>query len=347
VGITKGDLCAFGDGKPGERMSATRQMAVVDATPARKRAAAPNRLAVMAAFASTYLIWGSTYLAIRYAVESIPPLYAAGFRHLLAGLLLLGWCLAKRLRPTWAQLRASAVIGLLFFLFGHGSLHWAETRVPSGLASLLIAIEPIIVFVLSSLAAREWRVNFSLLAGAFLGLAGVALLLGRSGLASPGMAVGSFAILFGATAWSAGIIYSRRSKLSGNPLLLSALSLLCGSIMLLAVGTAFGEWRGFHVAAVTARSWWALGYLIVFGSVITFTAYNWLLEHFSPTLVATHTYVNPIVAVMLGWWLAGEAVTCSVLLATGIIIAAVMLVDRGTTQLHRDPVAGVAPEAVG
>ncbi len=296
----------------------------------------PNRVAVIAAFAALYLIWGSTYLAIRYAVETIPPLYTAGLRHLAAGLILLGWCVARRLRPTWAQVRASVVIGFFFFLIGHGSLHWAETYVPSGLAALLIAIEPIIVFVVFSAAERQWKVNATLLAGVFLGLAGVGLLLGRSLLVStPGMAIGGIAILVGATSWSVGIVYSRRSKLSGSPLLLSALSLLSGSVLLMIAGTAFGEYRGFSFSAVSERSWWALGYLILFGSVITFTAYNWLLEHFSPTLVATHTYVNPIVAVLLGWWFAGEAVTWNVIAATAIIIAAVMLVDRGTTQLQQ------------
>jgi drug/metabolite transporter (DMT)-like permease len=300
-------------------------------------AAAPNRLAVIAAFFAIYVIWGSTYLAIRFAVETIPPLYTAGFRHLAAGLVLLAWCVAKRLRPTWAQVRASFVIGILFFLVGHGSLHWAEMHVPSGLAALLIAIEPIIVFFMVSIAERRWRVNAPLLAGVLLGLAGVGLLLGRSLLVStPGMALGGIAILIGATSWSLGIVYSRRSKLSGSPLLLSALSLLSGAVLLLTAGTVFGEYRGFSLAAVTARSWWALGFLIVFGSVIAFTAYNWLLEHFSPTLVATHTYVNPIVAVSLGWWFAGEAITLNVILATVIIIAAVMLVDRGTTQLKRE-----------
>src|SRR5271163_2184208 len=229
-------------------------------------AARPNRLAVIAAFAALYLVWGSTYLAIRYAVETIPPLYTAGIRHLCAGLILLAWCVAKKLRPTMAQIRASAVIGALFFLLGHGSLHWAELHVPSGLAALLIAIEPIIVFALFSLVEWKWRVNATLLAGVFLGLAGVGLLLGRSLLVStPGMAWGGIAILLGAISWAAGIVYSRRSKLSGSPLLLSALSLLSGSVMLLITGTAFGEYRGFSFSSVTARSWWALAFLIVFG----------------------------------------------------------------------------------
>jgi drug/metabolite transporter (DMT)-like permease len=316
-------------------MSATEQ-AVTLIGAAKKKAVAPNRLAVIAAFASTWVVWGSTYLAIRYAVESIPPLYTAGLRHLCAGLILLVWCIAKRPKPTWPQVKAGFVLGVFFFLIGHGSLHWAELHVPSGLAALLIAIEPIFVFGLSSLVERQWRVNATLLAGVFLGLAGVGLLLGRSLLVStPGMAIGGIAILLGALSWSAGIVYSRRSKLSGSPLLLSALSLLSGAVLLLTAGTMLGEYRGFSFAAVTARSWWALAFLIVFGSVIAFTAYNWLLEHYSPTLVATHTYVNPIVAVLLGWLFAGEAVTLNVLLATAIIIGAVILVDRGTTQLQR------------
>ncbi|HXL23212.1 MAG TPA: EamA family transporter [Candidatus Dormibacteraeota bacterium] len=293
-----------------------------------------HRLTVIFCFIAIYLVWGSTYLAIRYAVETIPPLYTAGVRHLVAGGILLAWCLLKGLRPTAAQIRASVVIGFFFFLIGHGSLHWAETRVPSGLASLLIATEPIFVFLMTAAANRRWKMNAPLLAGALLGLGGVALLMGRSVLASsPGMFTGAVAVLVGAFSWSVGVIYSRRSHLSGSPLLLSALSLLAGSGMLLVAGSIAGEWRGFSWHQVTARSWWALAYLIVFGSIVTFTAYNWLMEHYSPTLVATHTYVNPIVAVLLGWWFAGEAVTLNLLLAAGLVIVAVILVDRGMTRL--------------
>jgi len=293
-----------------------------------------NRAAVIFSFLSIYLIWGSTYLAIRYAVETIPPLYTAGIRHLMAGTILLAWCLAKRLRPTWAQIRASIIIGTFFFLIGHGTLHWAEQRVPSGLASLLIASEPIWVFLLTAIAARQWRLNATLLAGILLGFGGVGLLMGRSALNSaPGVFVGSLAVVLGALSWSMGIVYSRRSRLSGHALLLSALSLLAGSVQLLLAGTAVGEYREFSFAAISLRSWLALGYLILFGSVVAFTAYNWLLEHYSPTLVATHTYVNPIVAVLLGWFFAGEAVTLNVLLSTAMVIGAVMLVDRGMARL--------------
>ena len=295
-----------------------------------------NRALVVFSFLSICLIWGSTYLAIRYAVETIPPLYTAGFRHLTAGTILLIWCLAKHLSPTWGQVRASIIIGAFFFLIGHGTLHWAEQKVPSGLASLLIASEPIWVFLLTAITARQWRWNASLLAGIFLGFGGVGLLMGRSALNSgPGVFVGSLAVVLGALSWSVGIVYSRRSHLSGHPLLLSALSLLAGSVQLLLAGTAIGEYRGFSFASVSVRSWLALGYLILFGSLVAFTAYNWLLEHYSPTLVATHAYVNPIVAVLLGWLFAGEAVTLNVLFSTAMVIVAVMLVDRGMARLQQ------------
>lgn len=307
-------------------------------TTAARTASAPiaaPRLYVVLSFLSIYFIWGSTFLAIRYAVAVMPPLLTAGLRHLCAGTILLIWALAKGARPTLPQIRSSIIIGMCFFLFGHGTLHWAERIVPSGLASLLIAVEPIIVFLLSSAAARVWRFNGLLLGGILFGLGGVALLLRGGGTTSaPGVTTACLAILFGAVAWGAGVVYSRRSHLSGSPLLLSALSLLSGSAMLLLTGTLLGETKEFSLARVTPKAWLAFAYLVLFGSVIAFTAYNWLLEHFSPTLVATHTYVNPVVAVFLGWAYGGEALTLNVLLAAGLVVAAVVLVDRGTNRLQ-------------
>src|SRR5216683_5552627 len=295
-----------------------------------------RRLEVLLAFFAIYAIWGSTYLAIRFAVETIPPFYTAGIRHFVAGIILLAWCLAKRLRPTRAQVRASIIIGAFFFLGGHGSLHWAEQKLPSGLASLLVASEPLWVFILSA-AARQWRLNGTLLAGIFLGFGGVGLLMGKSALTSgPGVFIGSLVVLLGAFSWGVGVVYSRRSHLSGHPLLLSALSLLAGSLQLLLAGTVAREYRGFSIVSVSSRSWLALAYLIVFGSIVAFTAYNWLMEHYSPTFVATHTYINPVVAVLLGWLLAGEAVTLNVLVSAAMVIGAVMLVDRGTARLQQD-----------
>src|SRR6202162_1551147 len=181
-------------------MSATiAKSATVVNSDTSQKAAASNRLLIIFCFFAIYAIWGSTYLAIRYAVETIPPLYAAGIRHLTSGTILLLWCLAKKVRPTTSQIRTGVVIGILFFLLGHGPLHWAETKVPSGLASLLVATEPIFVFFLAALATKRWQFSWKILAGVFLGLAGVGLLVGRTTLTSSrGMIVASLAILVGA-----------------------------------------------------------------------------------------------------------------------------------------------------
>ncbi|HUO35838.1 MAG TPA: EamA family transporter [Candidatus Acidoferrum sp.] len=306
-------------------------------SPATREPAAPveksagHRLGVILSFGATWFIWGSTYLAIRYAVETIPPLYAAGFRHLCAGLILISWCAYRRLRPTWAQVRASFVIGALFFVGGHGSLHWAETRIPSGLASLLIATEPIWVYLLICAVTRSWRMTPALIGGILLGFTGVAVLLrGSVFSAGPVMITGAIATLFSAISWASGVVYSRRSHLSGHPLLLSAMSLLAGSVQLLLVATLLGEWRGFSLSHVTTRSWLGFGFLVIFGSVITFTAYNWLLEHYSPTLVTTHTFINPVVAVLIGWLVAGERLSLATGIATAMIVGAVVLVQRGS-----------------
>jgi drug/metabolite transporter (DMT)-like permease len=331
-----------------ETLMAIEPASTTVSAPAAINASSPahlNRLHVAGAFFCIWVLWGSTYLAIRYAVATIPPFFAAGVRHLTAGVVLLIWCLWKGKRPTWAQSRAGIVIGALFFLIGHGTLHWAEQKVPSGLAALLIASEPIFVYLLSCAAERRWRMNITLLTGVVLGLGGVGFLMEKSALASsPGMVTSSIAILIGAFAWAVGIVYSRRSHLSGHPMLLSALSLISGALMLLVAGVIFGNWNQLSVARISLLSYGALAYSITFGSILTFSAYIWLLEHYSPTLVATHTYINPIVAVLLGWLLAGEAVTLNVGIAAAMVIGAVMLVDRGTARLHKEEKTPVTKE---
>ena len=305
------------------------------ATPSPAKPVLPSSLVlVILAFLAIHLVWGSTYLAIRFAVETIPAFIAVGVRQFTAGTLLLLWCLAQGERPTWRQWRASAIIGVFFFLIGHGTLHWAEQKVPSGLCAVIIASEPMWVFLMSAAVERRWRMNATLGAGLILGLAGVGVLFqGETLRSAPGVLLAAVAVLIGAISWSVGIVYSRRSHLSGNPVLLSALSLISGGAMLLLVSALFGEWGQASWAAISARSLWALAYLIVFGSIVAFTAYNWLMERYSPTLVATHTYVNPVVAVLLGWWLAGEKVTLSMGVAAAMILAAILLVERGGRSL--------------
>jgi drug/metabolite transporter (DMT)-like permease len=287
-----------------------------------------NRVVVVFSFLAIYVIWGSTYLGILYAIETIPPLFTAGSRHLIAGSILLAWGLWKGKRPTRAQWRASLVVGFLFFLVGHGTLHWAEKTVPSGIAALLIATEPIFVALLIAVTATRRMPDRNIIAGLILGLIGVAVLIKPDPAQSHGSLIGTLAVLLGSFSWSAGIVYSRRSQLAGDPLMMSALSLLSGAAMLLTTGFIVGEYRDFHPADVSARSLLALVYLITFGSVVAFTAYNWLLERFPPTLVSTHTYVNPIVALLLGWGFANERLDLSLLLATVLVISAIFLVHR-------------------
>jgi drug/metabolite transporter (DMT)-like permease len=291
-----------------------------------------NRVVVVLSFLAIYVIWGSTYLGIRYAIETIPPLFTAGFRHLIAGSILLGWGLWHGKRPTLAQWRASVIIGFLFFLVGHGTLHWAEQTVPSGIAALLIATEPIFVALLIAVSATKRIPDKNIILGLVLGLIGVAVLIKPDPTHANGGLIGIVAVLLGSLSWSAGIVYSRRSQLAGDPLMMSALSLLSGAGMLITAGFVTGEHHGFHVAEVSARSLLAVAYLIGFGSVVAFTAYNWLLERFPPTLVSTHTYVNPIVALLLGWGFANERLDLSLLLATVLVISAIFLVHRAEAR---------------
>ena len=289
---------------------------------------------ILLAFASIYLIWGSTYLAIRYAIETIPPLVTAGVRHLTAGSVLLVWALVRGYRPTRREWYSSAVLGLLFFLISHGSLHWAEQTVPSGLAALLVATEPMWVAVLALFIGNE-RQSLSLpnIAGLLLGFVGVALLTTDHTIAAQSTSLlGAIAILAGTLSWSFGMFYAKQAPLPKDPLARSAMSMFCGSIMLLFAATVTGEFHSLSLQQVTLRSYLGLLYLIVFGSIVAFTAYTWLLEHCTASLIATHTYVNPVVAVLLGWLYAGEPITRRALFAGLLVVISVVCVTMGTTE---------------
>ncbi|HXH07513.1 MAG TPA: EamA family transporter [Vicinamibacterales bacterium] len=282
------------------------------------------------AFFAIYVVWGSTYLAIRYAVEAIPPLTTAGLRHLVAGGILFAHATGRGLRATRHHWRASLVLGALFFLVGHGALHWAEQIVPSGLAALIIATEPVWIALLFALPPHRRRVGQSAVAGLILGLLGVALLMRGDLLGmSAQHAIGGLAVLASSIAWSAGVCYSSRARLPTDPLLRTATTLLAGSALLLGTAVVAGEPARLTAAALAPRPLLALLYLIVFGSLVAYTAYMWLLERCSPTLVATHTYVNPVVAMLLGWAIEGEPLTAPVLAAAALILTAVVLVGRG------------------
>ena len=280
------------------------------------------------AFAAIYIVWGSTYLAIRYAVETIPPLVTAGIRHSIAGAIMLAWAYARGFRPTRANWIAGAVLGALFFLIGHGSLHWAEQYVGSGLAALLIATEPMFILVLAW-ALRQQKISLVSALGLGLGVLGVALLAGAELTVKGSSLLGLLAILAGSLSWSAGVVISPKLKLPDDALGRTALPTLCGAAMLLVAAGLTGEFHATHWASISTKSLLGLGYLIVFGSIVAFTSYTWLLQRCPPALVATHTYANPIVAVFLGWLLASEPLSTRIALASIAILGAIVLIRRG------------------
>ena len=280
------------------------------------------------AFAAIYIVWGSTYLAIRYAVETIPPLVTAGLRHSIAGTIMLTWAYWRGFRPKREHWLAGMVVGALFFLIGHGTLHWAEQYVGSGLAALLIATEPMFILVLAWLTGQQKISRISAL-GLALGVAGVALLTDAELSVKGSSLLGLLAVLVGSLSWSVGVVVAPRLNLPSDALGRTALPTLCGAAMLLVAAAVSGEFRATHWAGVSLRSWMGLAYLIVFGSVVAFTAYTWLLQRCPPALVATHTYANPVVAVLLGWLLAAEPLTVRVALASVAILGAIVLIRRG------------------
>ena len=322
----------------------------VNSTKPKKNATSRDRsytIKLALAFVTTYLVWGSTYLAIRYAVETIPPLVAVAIRHTTAGGILLAWALARGYRPKREHLTAGLIIGLLYFVFGHGLLHWAEKYITSGPAALLIATEPMFI-LLAGWAMGQARPHWLSGLGFVAGLAGVGILIGPDLTARGSTSVGLIVALISSLSWSIGVVVSGKVKLPSDAVARTAIPLICGAAMLWLADIGSGEWREFHAAGVSARSWLGLAFLIVFGSVIAFTAYTWLLQQCSPALVATHTYANPIVAVLLGWLLAGELLSARIVLASAVILAAIMLVRRGEAAAAQGKkVAGcVAPELV-
>jgi drug/metabolite transporter (DMT)-like permease len=289
-----------------------------------------NRLLIFLAFAAIYVIWGSTYLAIRYAVETIPPLFVAGFRHLIAGGLLFAWCWYRGLRPVRQQWFASIVLAALFFLIGHGTVHWAQQTLPSGMAALLVATEPIFVAIIL-MVTRRARITLSLAVGVLLGSFGVALIVAGDVRTGRAEVFNSVVVLIGAASWAIGMVYSRRAALHPDTRMAAGMSLLAGAVMLLLCGTITGEAATLHLSAVSTKSLLALAYLAIAGSLVAYSAYFWLLQRFPPTLIATHTYVNPLVALALGWAIGGEVLSARVVFGGLVVIAAIAWMSRVTS----------------
>ena len=306
----------------------------------------PSRAQLVAGFAAIYVLWGSTYLGIRFAVETIPPFLMAGTRHLVAGAIL--YAVARRRgapAPTLRNWKAAAGIGTLLLLGGNGLVSWAEQRVASGPAALIVASVPVWMVLLSAAQERR-RPSAAVLGGLLLALAGIALLVLPNGGGRVVELLPAGALLVAALSWSVGSLWSRRAPLPKATLLATAMEALAGGAALWIAGLAGGEGVSFHLSAITARSALALAYLIVAGSILGFSAYVWLLTVSTPDRVSTYAFVNPIVAVTFGVLLAGERLTPRIALASAVIVGAVALILRyGSRRVPRETRTSLPAEA--
>jgi drug/metabolite transporter (DMT)-like permease len=284
---------------------------------------------VAAAFTAVYVIWGSTYLGIRWAIETTPPLLMASVRFLVAGSLLYAWCRGRGApRPTRAQWRAGVVAGALMLGGGNGAVSLAERWIPSGMAALLVASVPLWMVLVDMLFGSRARPSRRAAAGLLVGFAGVAVLGGSPEVGGGGgqEVVGALLILAGCASWAVGSIYLRGVSPPARPLMWVSMQMLAGGAVLGLVGLGLGEAHGFRVADVTLKSALAVAYLIVFGSLIAYSAYVWLVRVTSPARLGTYAYVNPVIALFLGWALADEPISFRSAVAATIIIASVIVI---------------------
>ena len=291
---------------------------------------APKKLWIVLAFAGIYLIWGSTYLGIYYAIQSIPPLLMAGVRFLLAGIIMYG---AARFqgaeRPPLVTWKSAAIVGACLLLFGNGGVTVAEKWVPTGLAALLVATVPIYIALLGWLTGTAPRPTRIIWLGLVAGFVGVGILVGPAFAAPSGAhhrALGMLILLFGSLLWSAGSLYSRRARHASSLILAAGQQMICGGSLLLLAGLIFGEAHGLALSHVTWLSIGAFIYLVLIGAIIGYTSYFYLLRHCDPAKVATYAYVNPVVAILLGAAFAGEHPSLRTLLGASLIIGSVALV---------------------
>jgi drug/metabolite transporter (DMT)-like permease len=292
---------------------------------------APKRSVVIIAFAALYLIWGSTYLGIRFSIETIPPFLMAGARFVLAGMIMYAIAWSQGISESnWRNWRTSLIIGACLLLGGNGGVTISEKYIDSGLAALIVAIVPVYIVLLgwlTGMAPRPTPVMWMGLAGGFLGvgtLFGPGLHVHSTTGRNP--AIGISILLITSFIWSAGSLYSRVAKHAASPFLTAAQQMICGGILLLVAGIITGELPRFHPGSVSLLSLGSFIYLVLIGAVVGYTAYIWLLRHCDPAKVATYAYVNPIVAVLLGTLFAGETVTVRTLIAAALIIGSVALI---------------------
>ncbi|HLB91609.1 MAG TPA: EamA family transporter [Terriglobales bacterium] len=289
----------------------------------------PPTWKTLLAFAIIYFVWGSTFLAIRIGVREVPPFLLAALRFLIAGLILYLWMLAQGERsPSIRQWMSVFLLALLIFVFDYGLLFWAEQRVPSGIAAVMMATIPVFMALAEIIFLRTQQLTLRLSVALLIGIGGVAVLMSRS-LNLGGAPVdraGAVALIFAAISWSISSTLTRKLPLPASKVMSSGAQMLAGGILLTLAAATLGEFRNFHPAAVSRAAWLALLYLIVAGSILGFTAYVWLIHHQSPTKVGTYAYVNPVVAVLLGYFFGGEALGVRTVLGTLFVLVSVVVI---------------------
>jgi drug/metabolite transporter (DMT)-like permease len=288
-----------------------------------------SRAQIIAAFASIYLVWGSTYLAIRYAIETIPPFIMGGARFVVSGAMLYLWARSRGAsRPTRLYWRNAIIAGGFLLLGGNGAVMWAEQVVPSGLTALLVSILPFWLVIIEWVRPPRRRPSGAVLVGLVLGFIGIIVLVGPSDVGGHGdvSPIGALVLILGSLSWAIGSFWSRDAQLPESGLLTTGMEMLGGGVLLLIVGALTGEFSHFDIHGVSKASAVGLIYLISFGSLIGFTSYIWLLDKVSPARLGTYAYVNPIVAVLLGWAVAGERLSIRTGIAAAIVICAVALI---------------------
>ena len=293
------------------------------------------------AFAIIYFVWGSTFLAIRVGVHEVPPLLLAAMRFLVAGLVLFGWMVAKGERlPNGRQWVSAILLAFLIFVLDYGLLFWAEQRVPSGIAAVMMATIPVFIALSEIVILRTQRLKIRLALALLVGIGGVVVLMSRSlNLGSAAIdTVGALALIGGSISWSIASVLTRKLQLPDSKVMSSGSQMLAGGVMLTLAAAVLGEFRDFHPAAVSREAWFALLYLIVFGSIIGFTAYVWLIHRESPTKVGTYAYVNPVVAVVVGYFLGGESLGLRTILGTLFVLISVVVI---TTMKAKKPIETV------
>jgi len=304
----------------------------------------PPTWQTLLAFAIVYFVWGSTFLAIRIGVHEVPPFLFAAMRFSAAGLVLFGWMTVKgEPSPTPRQWLSATLLALLIFVGDYGLLFWAERRVPSGLAAVMMATIPAFMALSEIIFLRTQRLTLRLAIALIVGLCGVALLVSHT-LSLGGAPIdttGALALIFGAICWSIASALSRKLPLPPSKVMSSGSQMLAGGILLAIAAAALGEFRSFHPSAVSHSAWLALLYLVVPGSIVGFTAYVWLLHHESPTKVGTYAYVNPVVAVLLGYFVAGETLGLRTILGTLCVLSSVVVI---ATTRRKQPVIPVTAE---